>query len=273
MRSEMSVSVFLIFVANGDIVVGITIKVLSSSLGTAVRFAPEDLVCSMTSISTSLSLSERPVHSESSESSAPVRSGVGSLVSFEGGLSSGRNWASKCCRKSACNCSSVLPACSVVWLSSWSLRLRFPRTTDIFLIYSVLGVAVLEIYKCAWRAPLPYNPAIDTNPNNLQTSNMTRFRPCIDLHSGQVKQIVGGTLSEKTSDLQTNHVSQLSASYFANLYKARSLTGGHVILLGPGNEEAAKQALSEWPQGLQVGGGINEANARQWIEWGAEKVG
>ncbi|KAL9101084.1 MAG: hypothetical protein Q9187_009283, partial [Circinaria calcarea] len=101
---------------------------------------------------------------------------------------------------------------------------------------------------------------------------MTRFRPCIDLHSGQVKQIVGGTLSEKTSDLQTNHVSQLPASYFANLYKARSLTGAHVILLGPGNEEAAKQALSEWPQGLQVGGGINEANARQWIELGAEKV-
>lgn len=101
---------------------------------------------------------------------------------------------------------------------------------------------------------------------------MTRFRPCIDLHSGRVKQIVGGTLNENSSDLKTNHVSQLPASHFAKLYRAHSLTGAHAIMLGPGNEAATKEALVEWPKGLQVGGGINEANARQWIDWGAEKV-
>lgn len=101
---------------------------------------------------------------------------------------------------------------------------------------------------------------------------MTRFRPCIDLHSGQVKQIVGGTLSENTSDLKTNHVSTLPAKHFATLYKDCNLTGAHVIMLGPGNEEAAEEALKEWPQYLQVGGGINEANAKNWIDKGAKKV-
>lgn len=101
---------------------------------------------------------------------------------------------------------------------------------------------------------------------------MTRFRPCIDLHSGQVKQIVGGTLSENSSDLKTNHVSTLPAKHFATLYKDCNLTGAHVIMLGPGNEEAAEEALKEWPQYLQVGGGINEANAKKWIDKGAKKV-
>ncbi|KAL9098670.1 MAG: hypothetical protein Q9163_005715 [Psora crenata] len=101
---------------------------------------------------------------------------------------------------------------------------------------------------------------------------MTRFHPCIDLHSGQVKQIVGGTLKERTSDLKTNYVSQLPATHFAKLYKDNDLTGAHVIMLGPGNEEAAQAALSVWPNELQVGGGINEKNAAQWVERGAEKV-
>lgn len=101
---------------------------------------------------------------------------------------------------------------------------------------------------------------------------MTRFRPCIDLHSGQVKQIVGGTLSDNSSHLKTNHVSTLPAKHFATLYKDRNLTGAHVIMLGPGNEEAAEEALKAWPQSLQVGGGINEANAKKWIGKGAEKV-
>ena len=101
---------------------------------------------------------------------------------------------------------------------------------------------------------------------------MTIFRPCIDLHSGQVKQIVGGTLSQKASDLQTNHVSQLPASHFAKLYRDNALHGAHVIMLEPGNESAAREALAEWPSHLQIGGGISEVNAQQWIEWGAEKV-
>jgi phosphoribosylformimino-5-aminoimidazole carboxamide ribotide isomerase len=101
---------------------------------------------------------------------------------------------------------------------------------------------------------------------------MTIFRPCIDLHSGQVKQIVGGTLSAEASELKTNYVSVNPASYFAQLYKDHALKGAHVIMLGPGNEEAAQEALAAWPSGLQVGGGINETNARQWIDRGAEKV-
>jgi phosphoribosylformimino-5-aminoimidazole carboxamide ribotide isomerase len=102
---------------------------------------------------------------------------------------------------------------------------------------------------------------------------MTKFRPCIDLHGGQVKQIVGGTLSSKAEDLQTNYVSTRSAGYFARLYREHDLRGGHVIMLGPGNEDAAREALREWPGGLQVGGGINAVNARGWIDAGAEKVG
>lgn len=102
---------------------------------------------------------------------------------------------------------------------------------------------------------------------------MTRFRPCIDLHAGQVKQIVGGTLTTTSSDLKTNYVSQQPASHFAQTYRDNAVAGAHVIMLGPGNEEAAKQALAVWPQSLQVGGGITDENARQWIDWGADKVG
>lgn len=101
---------------------------------------------------------------------------------------------------------------------------------------------------------------------------MTKFRPCIDLHSGQVKQIVGGTLTTASTDLKTNYVSSLPAGHFAKLYKDNGLEGAHVIMLGPGNEEAAKEALAAWPGGLQVGGGITDKNAKQWIEWGAERV-
>lgn len=102
---------------------------------------------------------------------------------------------------------------------------------------------------------------------------MTKFRPCIDLHSGQVKQIVGNTLSDIPSELKTNHVSRLPAGHFANLYKEHDLTGGHVIMLGPGNQEAAVEALGKWTGALQVGGGITEENAMQWIHRGADKVG
>lgn len=102
---------------------------------------------------------------------------------------------------------------------------------------------------------------------------MTIFRPCIDLHAGSVKQIVGGTLSDTPDALKTNHVSTLPAGHFAQLYKDNGLTGAHVIMLGPGNEDAAREAVATWKNGLQVGGGITEKNAAQWIEWGAQKVG
>ncbi|KAL8771583.1 MAG: hypothetical protein Q9209_003026 [Squamulea sp. 1 TL-2023] len=101
---------------------------------------------------------------------------------------------------------------------------------------------------------------------------MTRFRPCIDLHTGQVKQIVGGTLSDTSFNLKTNHVSKFPASHFGEIYRKHRLKGAHVIMLGPGNELAAQEALEAWPGGFQVGGGITAENARQWIDRGAEKV-
>jgi phosphoribosylformimino-5-aminoimidazole carboxamide ribotide isomerase len=106
----------------------------------------------------------------------------------------------------------------------------------------------------------------------IRSGKMTKFRPCIDLHSGQVKQIVGGTLSNVAADLKTNYVSKLPASHYAELYQKHDIHGGHVVMLGPGNDAAAKEALSVWPGGLQIAGGINDKNAQYWIDQGAEKV-
>lgn len=100
----------------------------------------------------------------------------------------------------------------------------------------------------------------------------TRFRPCIDLHEGKVKQIVGGTLDSDDADLKTNFVSEKAPSWYAELYAADQLRGGHVIKLGPGNDEAARAALGAWPGGLQVGGGISPDNAAEWLEAGASHV-
>jgi phosphoribosylformimino-5-aminoimidazole carboxamide ribotide isomerase len=104
------------------------------------------------------------------------------------------------------------------------------------------------------------------------TNTMTKFRPCIDLHAGSVKQIVGGTLTTTTSELKTNFTSELPSSYYANLYKENALEGAHVIMLGPGNENACREACEAWPGHLQVGGGIKDENAKEWIEKGASKV-
>jgi phosphoribosylformimino-5-aminoimidazole carboxamide ribotide isomerase len=99
------------------------------------------------------------------------------------------------------------------------------------------------------------------------------FRPCIDLHNGKVKQIVGGSIDDAdTENLKTNFVSKHSPAYYANLYKKDELTGGHVIMLGSGNEGAAREALGAYPQGLQVGGGINDENAESFLENGASHV-
>ena len=106
----------------------------------------------------------------------------------------------------------------------------------------------------------------------IGTDEMTKFRPCIDLHSGQVKQIVGGTLSNVPADLKTNYVSKLPASHYAGLYQKHELRGGHAVKLGPGNDDATKEALKTWPGGLQVAGGITDENAQYWIDQGAEKV-
>ena len=98
------------------------------------------------------------------------------------------------------------------------------------------------------------------------------FRPCIDLHEGRVKQIVGGSLSDSGAGLRTNFVSERPAAWFAELYRRDNLRGGHVIMLGPNNETAAREALAAWPGGLQIGGGINAQNARVWLDAGASHV-
>lgn len=98
------------------------------------------------------------------------------------------------------------------------------------------------------------------------------FRPCIDLHEGKVKQIVGGTLSANISQIRTNFVSERPASWYAELYKRDNLRGGHVIMLGPGNETAAREALGAFSGGLQIGGGITLENAGDWLKAGASHV-
>lgn len=100
-----------------------------------------------------------------------------------------------------------------------------------------------------------------------------RFRPCIDLHDGKVKQIVGGTLNTADGEtLRTNFVSEKSPAYYAELYRNDGLTGGHVIKLGQGNDTAALEALAAYPEGLQLGGGVNADNAKGFIEAGASAV-
>ncbi len=99
-----------------------------------------------------------------------------------------------------------------------------------------------------------------------------RFRPCIDLHDGAVKQIVGGTLTDTADGLETNFEATRPSDWFAARYRDDALEGGHIIQLGPGNEAAARAALAAWPGGMQVGGGITIDNAAAWLEAGASHV-
>ncbi|MBN2735928.1 MAG: phosphoribosylformimino-5-aminoimidazole carboxamide ribotide isomerase [Spirochaetales bacterium] len=97
-----------------------------------------------------------------------------------------------------------------------------------------------------------------------------KFRPCIDLHNGLVKQIVGSSLGD--SVVRENFVAKEGADHFALLYKKDGLSGGHVIMLGPGNEEQALLALGAYPGGLQIGGGINADNAGHYLDKGASHI-
>lgn len=99
---------------------------------------------------------------------------------------------------------------------------------------------------------------------------MTIFRPCIDLHEGKVKQIVGGSLNDEGAD--TNFVSPYDSHHYANLYKQHQLLGGHVIALGPNNQQAVLEALACWPNGMQFGGGVNINNASDYLKAGASHV-
>ena len=106
-----------------------------------------------------------------------------------------------------------------------------------------------------------------------------KFRPCIDIHNGKVKQIVGGSLLDEGNLAKENFVSEQSAAFFAKLYKDKGLKGGHIILLNPASSEfyektkaQALSALKEYPGGLMVGGGITPDNAGEYLEAGASHV-
>ncbi len=106
-----------------------------------------------------------------------------------------------------------------------------------------------------------------------------QFRPCIDIHNGKVKQIVGGSLSDEEDSDRENYVSDMQAADYAALYRKKGLRGGHIILLNSKDSkfyeadlEQARGALSEWPEALQIGGGVTAENARQFIEMGASHV-
>ncbi len=106
-----------------------------------------------------------------------------------------------------------------------------------------------------------------------------RFRPCIDIHNGQVKQIVGGSLTDIGDQAKENFVSGQDAAFYAKLYEKYGLKGGHIILLNgkdspyyEATKEQALLALKTYPKGMQIGGGINDENAYEFLEKGADKV-
>lgn len=106
-----------------------------------------------------------------------------------------------------------------------------------------------------------------------------RFRPCIDIHNGKVKQIVGGSLQDQGDQAQENYVAEQDAPFFARLYQSRGIRGGHIILLNPATSpyyEATRQqaieALEAYPGGMQIGGGIREDNAESFLDAGASHV-
>lgn len=106
-----------------------------------------------------------------------------------------------------------------------------------------------------------------------------KFRPCIDIHNGKIKQIVGGSLTDRGNEARENFISERDGDYYAALYKADGLRGGHIILLNPvGTEEynldriQAEKALKEYPGGFQIGGGITDQNAVTFLKAGASHV-
>ena len=105
------------------------------------------------------------------------------------------------------------------------------------------------------------------------------FRPCIDIHNGKVKQIVGGSLKDADDFAKENFVSNQDGAFYANMYKKAGIKGGHIILLNPVESqyykadcEQAFLALNAYPQGLQVGGGITDSNAEMFLKRGASHV-
>lgn len=154
-----------------------------------------------------------------------------------------------------------------------SLQLNSTRV-DLSSLHSNLGYS---IFSCKGMQKSVAMSSSVSGHQKLSVTCGVRFRPCIDIHKGKVKQIVGSTLSDsKDGDMSliTNFESDKSASEYASLYKEDGLRGGHVIMLGadPLSNSAAMEALHAYPGGLQVGGGINSSNAMNYIDEGASHV-
>lgn len=106
-----------------------------------------------------------------------------------------------------------------------------------------------------------------------------KFRPCIDIHNGKIKQIVGGSLCDAGNKAKENFVAEQDGAYYANFYKKDGLKGGHIILLNAVDSEyyeatknQALLALSTYPGGFQIGGGITDQNAEFYLNHGASHV-
>ncbi|MCI8564280.1 MAG: phosphoribosylformimino-5-aminoimidazole carboxamide ribotide isomerase [Lachnospiraceae bacterium] len=106
-----------------------------------------------------------------------------------------------------------------------------------------------------------------------------KFRPCIDIHNGSVKQIIGGSLTDSGNQAVDNFISGQNAAFYAKKYREDGLSGGHIILLNPKGTEfyeadvrQAKSALEEYPGGMQIGGGMDEENAEKFLAMGASHI-
>ena len=106
-----------------------------------------------------------------------------------------------------------------------------------------------------------------------------RFRPCIDIHNGKVKQIVGGSLKDAGDQAQENFTSEYDSTFYARRYRKDGLKGGHIIILNPvsseyykASNEQALAALGAYPGGMQIGGGITAENASRYLDAGASHV-
>lgn len=105
------------------------------------------------------------------------------------------------------------------------------------------------------------------------------FRPCIDIHNGRVKQIVGSSLADKGDLATENFVAEKDADYYAAFYREKGMKGGHIVLLNSASSdyfaatrEQALKALRAYPNGLQLGGGVNDENAAEYLDAGASHV-
>lgn len=105
------------------------------------------------------------------------------------------------------------------------------------------------------------------------------FRPCIDIHNGKVKQLVGGSVADAGDSAEENFVAQQDAAWFARFFQEKNLKNGHVVLLNGSNSpyyeatrRQAMEALAAYPGGLQIGGGVHAGNAKEYLEAGASHV-